>query len=102
MNIKTRFEYPPIPIRAHDWYAWDDDTYDGPGSPLGTGESEQQAVEDLLSQVEDCGPLLDSDNVCASCGAEAFGETSLCCDAPVITNNQYEFRQEKAEAEYFN
>ena len=53
MKIRTEFVYPPIPIRTFDWSAIDDDTYDGPGSPMGTGRTEQEAVADLLEQIEE-------------------------------------------------
>ena len=52
MNIKTNFVYPPIPIRSFDWQAYDDDTYDGEGCPLGHGATEQEAIADLLQQIE--------------------------------------------------
>ena len=53
MNIKISFDYPPIPIRSFDWSAIDDDTYDGPGCPIGRGETEAAAVADLLEQLEE-------------------------------------------------
>jgi hypothetical protein len=57
MKIKTENVYPPIPIRHFDWCAYDDDTYDGPGSTIGWGETEQEteqeAVADLMAQLED-------------------------------------------------
>ena len=52
-NIKTEYVYPPIPNRNFDWSAIDDDTYDGPGSPIGTGPTEQAAIDDLLEQLEE-------------------------------------------------
>ena len=53
MNIKTNFDYPPIPFRSFDWSAIDDDTYDGdPRSPIGYGPTEQEAIDDLLEQLE--------------------------------------------------
>ena len=51
MNIKTKFVYPPIPTRDFDWSAVDDDTYDGEGCPIGRGESEEEAIADLLEQI---------------------------------------------------
>jgi hypothetical protein len=51
MRIKTEFIYPPIPSRSFDWQAYDDDTYDGPGSPLGSGATEAEAIADLMEQV---------------------------------------------------
>lgn len=53
MKIRTEYVYPPIPIRAFDWSAVDDDTYDGPGCPVGWGYTEEQAIADLLEQIED-------------------------------------------------
>ena len=52
MDLKTTFEYPPIPIRNLDWSAIDNSTYDGPGSPIGTGATEAEAILDLLEQIE--------------------------------------------------
>ena len=53
MRIKTEYVYPPIPDRNHDWSAIDDNTYDGPGSPMGWGRTEQEAIDDLLRQLEE-------------------------------------------------
>ena len=47
MNIRTTQHYSDI------WTAIDDDTYDGPGSPIGHGQTEQEAKADLLEQLED-------------------------------------------------
>lgn len=35
------------------WTAVDDDTYDGPESPIGFGHSAEQAIDDLLEKMED-------------------------------------------------
>jgi hypothetical protein len=48
MNIRTELACPP----SH-WTAIDDDTYDGPGSPIGSGRTEQEAIADLLEQIEE-------------------------------------------------
>lgn len=53
MRIRTDFIYPPIPIRDFDWQAVDSDTYDGEGCPIGFGKTEQEAIDDLLMQIED-------------------------------------------------
>lgn len=53
MKIVTRYDPKPIPIRTADWLAVDDDTYDGPGSPIGCGATEQEAIDDLKDQLED-------------------------------------------------
>lgn len=52
MKIKTIYDPPPIPLRQFDWCAYDDETYDGPGSPIGHGLTEQLAIEDLLERTE--------------------------------------------------
>jgi hypothetical protein len=51
MKIRTEYVYPPIPIRSFDWLAIDDDTYDGPGSRIGQGATEQGAIADLMEQI---------------------------------------------------
>ena len=52
MKIITSYDPPPIPMRGCDWSAVDDDTYDGDGCPVGYGETEREAIEDLLNQIE--------------------------------------------------
>ena len=51
MKIRTTFVYPPIPIRQFDWSAVEDD-YE-PGCPHGTGATEQEAIADLMAQIEE-------------------------------------------------
>ncbi len=61
IRIKTSFVHPPIPIRSFDWQAWDDNTYDCDcdedgffsNCPLGHGATEQEAIDDLLQQIEE-------------------------------------------------
>lgn len=61
IRIRTEFEYPPIPVRDMDWSAIDEDTYDVDcdedgffsTSPVGRGATEQEAIADLLEQIED-------------------------------------------------
>lgn len=36
-----------------EWTAVDDDTYDGPDSPIGVGHTAEEAEADLLEQLED-------------------------------------------------
>ncbi|HEX5508453.1 MAG TPA: hypothetical protein VFX37_08105 [Pseudolabrys sp.] len=43
----------PILDRRFDWSAVDDSTYDGPSSPIGYGPTEEDAIEDLLEQLEE-------------------------------------------------
>lgn len=60
-KIRTTHECPPIPIRSMDWSAIDDDTYDVDcdqdgffsTSPVGRGATEEEAINDLLEQLED-------------------------------------------------
>jgi hypothetical protein len=55
VRIRTNYEYPPIPVRSFDWNAIDDDTYDGADDsscPIGHGATEQDAIDDLLEQME--------------------------------------------------
>lgn len=61
IHLATEFVYPPIPIRSNDWAAVDANTYDADfdgdsfvsTSPCGRGETEQQAIDDLLDQIEE-------------------------------------------------
>lgn len=49
--VSTRYWAKPIPVRFYDWQAVDPDTYDGPGSPIGHGETEAEAIANLASQL---------------------------------------------------
>lgn len=53
LRITTYFEFPPIPIRSFDWSAVDDATYDGEGCKIGHGNTEEQAINDLIMAFED-------------------------------------------------
>lgn len=53
MNIRTEHVFPPIPDRRFDWSAVDDDTYDGPGCPIGWGPTEEAAIADLKEKMEE-------------------------------------------------
>jgi hypothetical protein len=50
-RIVTCFEHPPIPCPPF-WRAWDDNL-GADNSPYGQGATEQEAVDDLLEQLED-------------------------------------------------
>jgi hypothetical protein len=39
--------------RHTEWSAIDDNSYSGPGSPIGTGATEEAAIADLMDQLED-------------------------------------------------
>lgn len=49
MNIKTE-QHPWSVYDPNYWTALDDDTYDGPGSPVGAGHTEREAINDLVEQ----------------------------------------------------
>lgn len=62
VKIHTNFDYPPIPVRDMDWSAIADDydmtDVDEEGHPysncpVGHGATEQEAINDLLEQLED-------------------------------------------------
>lgn len=50
IQIDTAHINPPIPIRDKDWVAAEAN-YDL-GRPIGTGKTEQDAINDLLEQLE--------------------------------------------------
>lgn len=52
------------------WFAWDADTYDGPGSVMGYGDTEQEAIDDLREQLEAAAP--DSDPAMKNAGDVAL------------------------------
>lgn len=53
MKIHTEFVYPPIPLRQFDWCAYDEDTYDGPGSVIGHGRTREAAIENFKDEWEE-------------------------------------------------
>ena len=50
-NIVTTFDLKPIPIRRFDWAAAFE-SYE-PGDPIGRGETEEQAINDLKEQANE-------------------------------------------------
>ena len=60
VKVHTNFDYPPIPVRDMDWSAVTDD-YDADcdqdgffsNCPVGRGPTEQDAINDLLEQLDD-------------------------------------------------
>lgn len=52
VRVQTEHVYPPIPDRSCDWSAIDSDHYDE-GEPIGRGATEQEAIDDLISQLEE-------------------------------------------------
>lgn len=50
MTIMTEFDPKPIPLRQFDWEAWDLDQDEN--SPIGYGETEQEAITDLKVQLD--------------------------------------------------
>jgi hypothetical protein len=60
VKIITHFVYPPIPVRNMDWQAVTDNydcdcDQDGYFSrdPMGHGATEQEAIADLMAQIEE-------------------------------------------------
>ena len=53
--IVTQHICPPIPLRSHDWCAYDELLFDPENdfAPIGWGKTEQEAVADLLRQIEE-------------------------------------------------
>jgi hypothetical protein len=51
MPIVIKYDPKPIPNREFDWSATPEN-YE-PGSPVGFGRTEQEAVDDLLDQLEE-------------------------------------------------
>lgn len=51
IKVRTHNDCPPIPVRSFDWSAVDDN-YDG-GGAVGRGATEQEAIADLLEQIEE-------------------------------------------------
>jgi len=49
--VVTSFECPPIPYRGADWSAWDD-RLGADSSLIGRGSTEEEAIEDLLEQLD--------------------------------------------------
>ncbi len=56
MNIRTHYSPKPIPVYGYDWEAvldsYDSDP-DAEPQPVGYGYTEQEAIDDLLEQLED-------------------------------------------------
>ena len=50
-RIRTVYEHPPIPAPPF-WRAWDDDL-GADDSPYGQGDTKQEAIDDLMAQLED-------------------------------------------------
>jgi len=50
-RIKTSYDPPPVPSRSFDWNAVVGD-YDE-GDPVGYGATEQEAIADLIWQIEE-------------------------------------------------
>ena len=83
MKIVTNFVYPPIPVRQFDWSAVDDETYDGEGCKIGYGATEQEAIDDLLDQMND-GCLTDTEQKAqaARCACRGSDDYCVCQNAP--------------------
>ena len=53
MKLKTDYWAKPGPDRQFDWSVIDDDTYDGPGSTIGYGATEEAAIKDFMEQIDE-------------------------------------------------
>jgi hypothetical protein len=53
MTIKLYHVFPPIPSRNHDWMAYDDTAYDGPGCLTGSGPNPSAAIADLMVSLDE-------------------------------------------------
>lgn len=75
IKLITVNEYPPIPDRRWDWHAfWDGDEETG---DYGYGKTEQEAIDDLLSEHPPCkneSTYVRGDGGCLRCDADQ-GET---------------------------
>ena len=72
MNIKTNYDFPPIPIRSMDWSAWDDNK-GADCSPVGHGATEQEAIDNLMTKVEVTGMV-----ACLKCGEPMHYTKGTC------------------------
>lgn len=52
MNIETRSDITGAAPRGSLWTAIDADTYDGPGSLIGSGATQEEAIADLMKKLE--------------------------------------------------
>lgn len=89
MKIETSFVYPPIPIRQFDWSAIDADTYDGADDsncPIGYGATEQEAIDNLLDQMND-GCLTDAEQKAQAtrCACHGSDDYCVCQNVPDAT-----------------
>ncbi len=86
MNIRTSEDVTGFAPPDSKWVAVDNDTYDGPGCPIGRGATEREAIDDLLEQhLQDLckdqsgvGGLVRTDGGCLLCEADA-GERGTHC-----------------------
>lgn len=86
MKIVTNFVHPPIPIRQFDWSAVDDNTYDGEGCKIGYGATEQEAIDDLLDQMNDsCLSDAEQKAQAARCACRGSDDYCVCQNAPDAT-----------------
>jgi len=81
MKVKTEYVFPPIPSRNFDWSAIDEDTYDGaPDShcPLGSGDTEQDAIDDLLQQMKERDMICQMYFDLTSCASHTISHCDEC------------------------
>lgn len=51
--VKLRTVYDPTAPVGFQWTAIDDETCDGPESPIGTGATEAEAIDDLRAKMDE-------------------------------------------------
>lgn len=51
MKIRTEYVRTPISDRNSDWCAYDDNTYNGPGSVIGWGATREEAISNLMEEM---------------------------------------------------
>lgn len=51
MYVHTEFVFPPTQDRRFDWEAIDDEDHE-PDRPIGYGETEEDAILDLMQQIQ--------------------------------------------------
>lgn len=50
-EIRTNYDFPPIPTRNHDWLAWHDGNEEH--GPIGHGATEAEAITDLREKLDE-------------------------------------------------
>lgn len=92
-KIRTSHVYPPIPNRNFDWAAIDDNTYCGCEEchcPVGHGATEQEAIADLLEQLEEREAEANAVDHLKGCGHYDGEACSKNCEQDCADDARYE------------